>query len=325
MAGMALSPLRCGTGRLHPKKSDVEILADGAHGCKFDGTRVQFLAKMCKPPYKWHRIRDLGSAIPRRVMEERFEAAKVIARQAGALARDRYAQLTAPIPDPAGADRPSDDVSQAVELFAIEKIRALFPRDSAYGEEFGGVLGDPLWVIDPIDGAVNFGRRLPYYCISIAVVSAGVTEIGVVYDPTSDELFAARRGAGADVNGRALRCSGCSDPGQACIGLGYSTRTRKPKYLATLGRLIDAGFDYRRLSAAALMLAHVADGRFDGFYESHLHSWDALAGILLCEEAGALVNDFSPVEQLRSGGPTLACTPGLWPILHDMLLEAEYA
>lgn len=258
-------------------------------------------------------------------MEERFEAAKTIARQAGALARDRFAQQPAPTPGLAAADRANVGVSQAVELFAVEKIRARFPRDTAYGEEFGGVLGDPLWVIDPIDGAVNFGMRLPYYCISIAVVSAGVTEIGVVYDPSSDELFAARRGRGAEVNGRTLRASDCSDPTSACIGLGYSGRTRKPHYMAKLGRLIDAGFDYRRLSAAALMLAHVADGRFDGFYESHLNSWDALAGMLLCEEAGALVNDFSPVEQLRSGGPALACAPGLWPTLNELLMEPEYA
>lgn len=253
-------------------------------------------------------------------MNERFEAAKILARQAGALALNHPARHAST--DSATAYRA--DASQAVELFVVEKIRERFPRDTAYGEEFGGALGDPLWVIDPIDGAVNFGRRLPYFCISIAVVSAGVTEIGVVYDPSSDELFAARRGHGAHVNGRPLRCSGGTEPIRACIGLGYSGRTRKHQYMATLGRLMEAGFDYRRLSAAALMLAHVADGRFDGFFEAHLQSWDALAGMLLCQEAGALVNEFSPVEQLRTGGPILACAPGLWPILQDMLLEGEY-
>ncbi len=251
-------------------------------------------------------------------MEERFEAAKVIARQAGAMARERYGLATA-------KENQGSDVSQAVELFTVEQIRRRFPRDTAYGEEFGGVLGDPLWVIDPVDGAVNFSRRIGYYCISIAVVSADVTEIGVVYDPASDELFAARRGHGADVNGRPMNCSQSADPSTACIGLGYSRRTEKSQYMKCLGRLMDAGFDYRRLSAAALMLAHVADGRFDGFYESHLHSWDALAGLLLCKEAGVAVNDFSPAEWLRMGGPALACAPGLWPLLHDMLMETEYA
>ncbi len=207
----------------------------------------------------------------------------------------------------------------------MAQIAGRFPRDTAYGEEFGGVIGDPLWVIDPIDGVVNFERRLPLFSISIAVVSAGITEIGVVYDPVADELFAASRGNGASVNGRTMLGNNVSDPRKSCIGIGYSRRTSPDHYLHLLRRLVDAGVDYRRFSSAAMMLAHVADGRLDGFFEAHLHSWDALAGLLLCKEAGLSVSPFPTDDRLRAGAATLACSTGLWPMLHDLLMEPAYA
>ncbi len=256
-------------------------------------------------------------------MDTRFEAARAIVRSAGALARQRY-ELARNV-SRADMERFRTASSEAVEQAIVAEIRAQFPRDTAYGEEFGGDIGDPLWVIDPIDGVVNFGRGIPYFCISVAVVSAGVTEIGIVYDVIADELFEARRGHGAAVNGRPLQCSEVTDPRRSCIGLGFAHRTPIADYAETVGRLMAAGIDYRRLSAAALMLAHVADGRLDGFFEARLHSWDVLAGLLLCEEAGARVSDFRPAQRLRSGGPALACAPGLWDCINEMLLVAEHA
>ena len=256
-------------------------------------------------------------------MDARFEAAREIVREAGALARRQFA--TAPAARRPDMEHFKTATSEAVERAIVEEIQSRFPRDTAYGEEFGGVIGDPLWVIDPIDGVVNFGRGIAYFCISVAVVSAGVTEIGLVYDVAADELFEARRGAGASVNGRPLRCAEVTDPRRACIGLGYAGRTPLADYVQTVGRLMAAGIDYRRLSAAALMLAHVADGRLDGFFEARLHSWDVLAGLLLCQEAGAAVSEFRPGQRLRSGGPALACAPALWDTLNTMLLVPEHA
>ncbi len=254
-------------------------------------------------------------------MRARFEAAQEIARHAGGLAQARFAAArTGPV---------SEDFrtasSQAVERAIVAQIAERFPRDTAYGEEFGGVIGDPLWVIDPIDGVMNFERRIPLYSISIAVVSAGETEIGVVYDPVADELFAASRGNGASVNGRPMHGNDASDPRQSCIGFGYSRRTSPEQYLHLMRRLVDAGVDHRRFSSAAMMLAHVADGRLDGFFEAHLHSWDALAGLLLCKEAGLAVSTFPTDDRLRAGAPALACPSGLWPALHELLMEPAYA
>src|SRR5262249_9378906 len=158
--------------------------------------------------------------------------------------------------------------------------------DSFLGEESGGSVGRDVWVVDPIDGTANFARSIPHFCIAIAFVRDLTTEIGVIYQPVTDELYAARRGAGATRNGETIRVSGIASLTEAVVEAGWSTRRSSDDYLAVLERLPRVGTQVRRAGSGALGLAYVADGRIDAYCELHMNSWDAVAGLLLVQEAG---------------------------------------
>ncbi len=168
-----------------------------------------------------------------------------------------------------------------------------------------------MWVIDPIDGTANFLRGIPSWSVSIAYVADGEIEIGIVDDPVADELFAARRGHGATRNGTSIRVSGCADLTTATVGLGFSYRRPVADYVTVMRRLLEAHCEYRRMGSAAIGLAYVADGRFDGYWEAHVNSWDTLAGLVLVREAGGWVNDFLAGDGLAQGNVVQACTPGI--------------
>ena len=147
--------------------------------------------------------------------------------------------------------------------------------------------------------------------MSIAFVAAGRVEVGVLYDPMADELFAARRGFGATLNGRALRASTTGDLRKAIVELGWSPRTPFERYLEIMRALNAAGASINRCGSGALGLAYVAAGRRDAYLELHINAWDAAAAILLVEEAGGWVNDFLTPACLTRGNPVAACAPGL--------------
>jgi myo-inositol-1(or 4)-monophosphatase len=176
-----------------------------------------------------------------------------------------------------------------------------------------------VWVIDPIDGTANFARGMPHFCVSIAFLRQGDLAIGVIYDPMADELFAARRGGGASCNGAPMSVSDTTDLARAVIELGWSTRRSTADYVAMLERVIHAGASFRRAGSGALGLAYVADGRQDGYCELHINSWDALAGLLLVQEAGGWTNDFLARDGLAQGNPVLAAAPGI----KDALIAAS--
>jgi myo-inositol-1(or 4)-monophosphatase len=150
------------------------------------------------------------------------------------------------------------------------------------------------WIIDPLDGTVNFAHGYPAFCVSIACEADGVLAYGVVYDPLRDELFEARRGGGASLNGQAIRVSKTARLDQALIATGfpYDIRARVPQTLARLGRLLGVVQGLRRGGSAALDLCYVACGRLDGFYEENLKPWDTAAGLLILTEAGGKITTF---------------------------------
>ena len=254
-------------------------------------------------------------------IEQRFELAVGVAREAGEVARKAYEQ-------PATARTfkgPQDYVLESdaqVERVIRERVLAAFPNDSFFGEEGGGAFGRDVWVVDPIDGTANFARRIPHWCISIAFVRDMKTEVGVIYQPPTDEMYAARRGGGATLNGKAMKASGLTDIRQAMIEAGWSSRLPPEPYVAMVDTFYQAGAEVRRLGSGALGLAYVADGRSDGYVELHMNSWDALAGLLLVEEAGGRTYDFlSGDDALREGNAVLGCTPALWePVAGAMKL-----
>ncbi|RDE08342.1 inositol monophosphatase family protein [Pelagibacterium lacus] len=242
---------------------------------------------------------------------DRREAALLrLIREAGALAQAAFAA------DAGGFEMkgPQDFLTvtdAAVEKLVRERLDQLFPEDGFVGEESGSAPGAIVWVVDPIDGTANFARRIPHYCISIALAAPQEILLGAIYDPVHDELYFARKGRGATRNGAPIAVSGVTDPQSACVELGWSVRVPNATYLDVLGKMLDAGTNIRRAATGALGLAYVADGRSDAYAELHMHPWDCLAGLLLVREAGGLVCDFLAADGLRSGGGVLAAAPGV--------------
>lgn len=249
-------------------------------------------------------------------LDERLNAACAVAREAGDIARRAFEH--APQSRARTFKGPQDYVLESdaqVERAIRERLLAAFPGDSFFGEESGGDFSRDVWVVDPIDGTANFARGIPHFCISIAFVRDGRTEAGVVYQPVTDELYSGRRGHGATLNGRPIKVSGLSDVRQSMIEAGWSGRRPLEGYVALVDRLFRAGAQVRRGGSGTLGLAYVADGRTDGYCELHINAWDALAGLLLVEEAGGWVNDFLANDGLRQGNAVIACTPALRDVI----------
>lgn len=187
-----------------------------------------------------------------------------------------------------------------------------FPDDTFMGEESGGRSGlAGTWVVDPIDGTTNYIRGFRHWGVSIAFVTGGKVEIGVVYDAAQDQVFHAVRGGGAFKDGLPVHAAATSDPANALVILGHSRKTSFDDHLALSRRLHERGMDYRRMGAAAIDLVRVAEGAADLYYERHLNAWDMLAGALIAEEAGAMVAMPDVEKLLEDGGPVIAHAPGL--------------
>lgn len=245
-------------------------------------------------------------------LDARFLAGCAVARAAGRLARHHYENRHALEIETKG---PQDLVSIAdreVEALIRDHLGRAFPEDRFLGEEGGGDgTGDGLWIIDPIDGTSNFVRGIAAWCVSLAYFSGGDVVLGMIYDPMADELFAAQRGAGAFCNGVPMKVSGTAAIDRAMVGLGFTYRRPVPPFAATIERLLSVHCEFRRFGSGALAMASVAAGRTDGYWESHINSWDVAAGIVLVREAGGWTSDYFGGGDLLAGNPILACTPAL--------------
>ena len=211
---------------------------------------------------------------------------------------------------------PIDLVTQAdleAERMFREIIANRFPGHAVLGEEGGAGDGGASdarcrWVVDPLDGTTNFAHGLALFCVSIALDVDGRAQIGVVYDPVGEELFTAERGGGARLNGEPLRVSERGDLIDAllCTGFPYSIREVRGRQVDVFAAFLGRARAVRRLGSAALDLCYVAAGRFDGFWESHLHPWDFAAGALIVEEAGGRVSRYDDSAIDLSGGQIVA-------------------
>ena len=187
----------------------------------------------------------------------------------------------------------------AAEELIIERIRSHYPLHGILAEESGEAVQAQSqrsawkWIIDPLDGTTNYAHGYPCFCVSIALEHAGVLEIGVVYDPMRNEMFAAERGHGATLNERKIRVSNVEELNKAlvCTGFPYDVRTR-PDFARDFTNFTLNAQAVRRDGSAALDLAFVACGRFDGFWEDGLRPWDTAAGALLVTEAGGRITNF---------------------------------
>ena len=249
-------------------------------------------------------------------IDARLEFAAALARDAGALAM-RYFRRELDY-SPESKSDVQDWVSVAdrsVEALCRTRLAEAFPGDAMFGEEGGGMIGARTWLVDPIDGTLNFVHDVRYWCISIAFLEEGVRKVGAVYDPPHDELFLAAKGRGAHANGQPIHASSCKSLDRALLMHGYVQRHDLDAHLRLRRRLLETGAEVKDHGAGALMLAHVAAGRFDAYLEPHMHPWDATAGLLLVEEAGGRMLAYPGADGLRAGGAVLATAPALYDAL----------
>jgi len=166
-------------------------------------------------------------------------------------------------------------------------------------------------VVDPIDGTANFARAIPHFCVSIAFVANDEVQLGAIVNPVLDEVYFARLGNGATLNGQAIHVSATHDITATSFEMGWSNRRPLARYIGAVNALYEAGSNVRRGACGALGLAYVADGRSDGYAELHMNSWDCLAGLLLVREAGGVTGPFLSLGGLLAGAPVLAATPAV--------------
>jgi myo-inositol-1(or 4)-monophosphatase len=183
------------------------------------------------------------------------------------------------------------------EAIIIETIRSSFPDHQILTEESGHHAsdGDITWIIDPLDGTVNFAHGIPFFCVSIAAIQGTDILCGVIYSPMTEELFTAEMGEGAFLNGHSYKVTQQTSLLHSFLvtGFPYSVKENPLHCIDHFAHIVGMGIPIRRLGSAALDLAYVAVGRFDGFWEVALQPWDMAAGALLVKEAGGIVIDYS--------------------------------
>ena len=218
-------------------------------------------------------------------------------------------------------------VDRGSEEIIIDTIRGAYPDHAILAEE-SGVHGDQAqseyeWIIDPLDGTTNYLHGLPVYAVSIALRVKGVLQAAVVYDPSRDELFTASRGKGAHLNNRRIRVSATNRLSDALLATGfpYNDMQYLEPWVGSFRALVPHVAGIRRPGSAALDLAQVACGRFDGFWEFGLNAWDIAAGLLLIQEAGGLSSDMKGQQRMLETGHVIAGNPRLFNKIQTLVRE----
>ncbi|MFQ3639692.1 MAG: inositol monophosphatase family protein [Chloracidobacterium sp.] len=227
-------------------------------------------------------------------MNQFLSFAEAIAREAGAILRDRFGTTFA-VRHKGRIDLVTE-VDVLAERHIHDRIRAQFPDHELLAEEGGltQTVSDFRWIVDPLDGTTNYAHGYPFFSVAIALEHRQETIVGVVYDPLRDELFSAAKGQGACCNHRPIQVSAVDTLEQALLvtGFPYNVKASPQKNLDHFSAFLDVAQAIRRDGSAALDLAYVAAGRFDGFWELNLSPWDMAAGSLLVTEAGGRVTAF---------------------------------
>src|ERR1700732_2858103 len=268
-------------------------------------------------------MRKLPQDLFRFLMPENYlQAAIEIAREAGQILREEFAR-------PAKISYKGDEVDLVTqadkrsEAAIVSRITKSFPDHAIAAEEGGGhesaAISGYRWHVDPLDGTTNFAHGYPCFCVSLALAQHDSLLAAVVYNPIYEELFAAARGQGATLNGNKIAASKITTLSTSLLCTGFPThkRTDSPN-LRYYGDFTMRSHGVRRDGSAALDLASVASGRFEGFWEFGLNRWDTAAGALLVEEAGEKVSDFAN-EPYQLGGPMILATNGL---VHEEMRRA---
>lgn len=213
------------------------------------------------------------------------------------------------------------EVDHRSEAYLLGEVQRDFPDHHIISEESGVIEGneDDIWYIDPLDGTVNYAHHVPLFSVSVAYAFGGDLKLGVVYDPMRDEMFSAERGRGAALNGKRLQVSSVAELRRSLLvtGFPYDTWDTPQDNFANFVRFAKLTQGVRRLGSAALDLAYVGAGRFDGFWELSLKPWDVAAGGLICEEAGARVTNITGGGNYLGVPPSILSAP---PSIHALML-----
>jgi myo-inositol-1(or 4)-monophosphatase len=252
-------------------------------------------------------------------MKDRFKLATQLARRAGALLREGYEKVgEVELKGEIDLLTQSDLLSESL---LVDGIQAAFPGDAILAEEGGEYTGsETLWLIDPLDGTTNYSHGVPIFAVSVACQREGKTLFGVVYDPMRDELFHAVPGGGAWLNDRGIHVSTTATLNESLLATGFPydirshTETNLDHFAAV--KLMTRGV--RRLGAAALDLAYVAAGRYDGYWEMRLWPWDWTAGMLIVREAGGRLSRMDGGEDIFRKPTSLLASNGF---IHNQMLE----
>jgi myo-inositol-1(or 4)-monophosphatase len=212
----------------------------------------------------------------------------------------------------------------------VATIRSAFPEHAILGEESGHIEGARdragfKWIVNPVDGTVNFLHGYPYFAVSVALAHGTEITHAVVFDPVRDELYTAVRGKGAQLNGAPIRASSCMALDHALVGTYFPERQspRMAEYLPLFIALAARCPGLRRAESASLDLAYVAAGRLDGFWVNSLKPWDVAAGALLIKEAGGRVGDFAGGTDFLRASEVIAAAPGVFNALRESIAEAQ--
>ncbi len=264
------------------------------------------------------RAREVGLA----EVSELREACAEAARRGGAVLRERWGQVRT-IELKGGIDLVTD-ADHASEAALLAFLRERFPGAAVLAEESGASgagAGGLRFFVDPLDGTTNYAHGVPHFAVNVAVSDARGLAAGATYDPLRDELFTAGRGEGATLGAEPLARSerGRLEGSLLVTGFPYDVHQRPEYPLALFGAFIRRARAVRRFGSAALDLAYVAAGRFDGFWELGLKPWDVAPGILLAREAGAIVTDMWGGDTMLETGDIVAATPALHRPILDVI------
>lgn len=243
------------------------------------------------------------------------------AAKAGAAELSRFFNKSFTISNKEGINNLVTEADHASEKAILNCIKKEFPDHYILSEEAGEIIQDSnyKWIIDPIDGTVNFAHGIPLCCVSIAIEHHSEIVMGAVYNPVMNELFFAEKGKGSTLNDKNIKVSEKQNVATACLvtGFPYTYLDMPNGPLQIFEKFIRKGVPVRRLGSAATDLCWVAAGRFDGFYEHKLEAWDSAAGFLIVEEAGGRVSDFTG-KKFSPYQPHVLATNGK---IHEEMLE----
>jgi len=247
-----------------------------------------------------------------------------IVRSAGEILRSHYGKLQHTHVDEKSAHDYVTIADKASESFIIDKLTDAFPEIGILAEESGEAINNhtSYWIIDPLDGTKNFIQSIPYFAISIGLMTNNELTFGIVYHPMMDECFYAEKGKGAFLNGVPISISPLSDFSRGFISTGFPFKKRELSraYFSAFEDIFSQITNVRRCGAAALDLAYTAAGRYDGFWELGLSPWDMAAGALLIKEAGGIVTDFNGNDDYLNSGNIIAGNS----IIHSKLHQTIY-